>query len=190
MGCYGWSGGGRHMPACDQMTGLEVRPGTPREAKIAKRCEMWRREAAVVVPLLQGLSGSQIVPHSGFAAVRGFPAGSLNSGCFGDLARADAPRAGFDVLRPAIHHRSHAVEIGQPSPLAHVVGVGDLAACNRPLAADFTSLRHRPYPPQGPHKGLNLIAQVASFCKSSGWEGPPLPPLVGAARGAYLRNGH
>ena len=114
----------------------------------------------------------------------------LNAGCFGDLARADAPRAGLDVLRPAIHHRSHAVEIGQPSPFAHVVGVGDLAACNRPLAADFTSLRHCRYPPQGPHKGLNLIAQVACFCKYSGLEGPPLPSLVGEAGGAYLCNGH
>ena len=79
----------------------------------------------------------------------------LYSWGFGDLARADAPSAGLDVLRPAIHHRSHAVEIGQPPPLAHVVGVGDLATCHRALAADFTSLRHRPYPPQGPHVGLN-----------------------------------
>jgi len=50
---------------------------------------MWRRKAAVVVPLLQGLAASQIgtrsgtvvpewaSPHSRLSAVRGFPAGSL-----------------------------------------------------------------------------------------------------------------
>lgn len=74
----------------------------------------------------------------------------------GDLARSDAPRAGLDVLWPAVHHRADAVQVGQPPPLAHIVGVGDLAAGDRTLAADFTSLRHFRNPPRGPHHGVEL----------------------------------
>ena len=48
---------------------LEARPETPREARIARRREMWRRKAAVVVPLLQGLSASQIGTRSGTSYV-------------------------------------------------------------------------------------------------------------------------
>ena len=44
---------------------------------------MWRRKIAVVVPLLQELTASQIAPHSRFAAVRGFPAGPLDVPDFG-----------------------------------------------------------------------------------------------------------
>jgi len=65
------AGGARVV--CD----LGARPETPREAKTARRCKMWRRKAAVVVPLLQGLTASQIAPHSRFAVVSGFPAGAL-----------------------------------------------------------------------------------------------------------------
>jgi hypothetical protein len=56
---------------------LETRPETPRAAKIARRCELCRWKAAVVVFLLQGLTAAQIVPHSRFAAVMGFGAGPL-----------------------------------------------------------------------------------------------------------------
>ena len=38
---------------------------------------MWRRKAAVVAQLLQGLTEPQIASHSRFAAARGFLAGPL-----------------------------------------------------------------------------------------------------------------
>ena len=41
---------------------------------------MWRREDAVVVLLLQGLPVPLNVPHSRFAAVRGFPVGPRERG--------------------------------------------------------------------------------------------------------------
>ena len=89
----------------------------------------------------------------------------LDAGGLGDLARADAPGAHLDVLRCAVHHRAHALEIGQPPSLGHVVSVRDVAPAHRALAADFTSLRHFRIPPRGPHMGLNFITQVALFFK-------------------------
>ena len=58
---------------------LEARPEALPDARIARRCEMWRRKDAVVVQLLQGLTAPQIAPHSRFAAAEGFPAGPLGS---------------------------------------------------------------------------------------------------------------
>jgi hypothetical protein len=61
-----------HPPGPPRIQGflgrLEARPGTLREAKVARRCEMRRRKAEVVVQLLQGLPAPQIVPHSRLAA--------------------------------------------------------------------------------------------------------------------------
>ena len=74
----------------------------------------------------------------------------------GDLARPDAPGADLHVLRSAVDHRPDAVEIGQPAPLADIVGVGDFASAHRALAADFTSLCHRRNPPQNPHMGVEF----------------------------------
>ena len=42
---------------------------------------MWRRKAAVVAQLLQGLTEPQIASHSRFAAARGFLAGPLAVDC-------------------------------------------------------------------------------------------------------------
>ncbi len=58
---------------------LEARPEALPDARIARRCEMWRRKDAVVVQLLQGLTTPQIAPHSRFAAAEGFPAGPRGS---------------------------------------------------------------------------------------------------------------
>jgi len=70
---------------------LAVRPESPRETRIVRRCEMWCRKAAVVVPLLQRLAAPQIgarsgtrvpewaLPHSRFSAAWDFPAGPLES---------------------------------------------------------------------------------------------------------------
>ena len=88
-----------------------------------------------------------------------------DAGGLGDLARTDASGANLDVLRRTVHHRAHALEIGQPPSLGHVVSVRDVAPAHRALAADFTSLRHFRIPPRGPHMGLNFITQVALFFK-------------------------
>ena len=48
--------------------GLEVRPESPLVARIARRCRLWLRKAADVVPLLQGLAEPQNAPHSRFSA--------------------------------------------------------------------------------------------------------------------------
>ncbi len=66
----------------------EARLGTPREARIARRREMWRREGADVDPLLQELPAPQIAPRSRFAAARRFPAGPLTDGAIRDATRA------------------------------------------------------------------------------------------------------
>jgi hypothetical protein len=70
---------------------------------------------------------------------------------FGDLAGTDAAGAHLHVLRSPIHHRAHALEIGQPPPFGYIVGVGDVAPGHRTLAADFTSLRHSNSSSRTPH---------------------------------------
>ena len=83
--------------------------------------------------------------------------GRLDAGGFGDLARTDAAGAHSDVFRLAVHQRAHTLDVGQPTPLGHVVGVRDIASTHRAFAADFTSLRHRRIPPRGPHLGVELF---------------------------------
>jgi hypothetical protein len=90
-----------------------------------------------------------------------------------DLARADAAGTYPDVLRPSVDHRTHPLEVGQPAPFRHVVGVGDVAAAHRPLAADFTSLRHIRTPSRDPRRGVKLNSTgVADY--------QVLPPVYGA----------
>ena len=80
----------------------------------------------------------------------------LNSRRFRDLSRTDASGANLQVFWSAVDHRPDALEIGQPAPLADIVGMGYLASAHRALAADFTSLRHRRNPPRIPHTGVEL----------------------------------
>lgn len=80
----------------------------------------------------------------------------LNAGGFGDLARPDTAGADLDVLRAAVHHRAHSLDVGFPSPLGQVVSVGDVVSGHRAFAADFTSLRHTESPPRGPRTGVEL----------------------------------
>jgi len=74
----------------------------------------------------------------------------------GDFARADAPRANPDVHRPSVDHRTHPLEVRQPAPFRYVVSVRDIAAAHRPLAADFTSLRHVRTPSRNPRTGVKF----------------------------------
>ena len=97
----------------------------------------------------------------------------LNSRRLGDLARPDAPGADPHVLRSTVDHRPNALEIGQPAPLAHIVGVGDFASAHRALAADFTSLRHRRNPPRNPHKGVEFNSTGGAVLQVSGSLIPP-----------------
>ena len=80
----------------------------------------------------------------------------LDSRGFGDLARSNATGACLHVFWFAVDHRAHALDVWQPAPFGHVVGVGDVAPRHRALAADFTSLRHYRNPPQNPHMGVEL----------------------------------
>ena len=73
-----------------------------------------------------------------------------------DLARADAPGAHPDVLRSAVDHCTHPLEVWQPAPFRYIVSVGDVAAAHRTLAADFTSLRHFRTPSRDPRMGVEF----------------------------------
>ena len=86
----------------------------------------------------------------------------------GDLARPDAPGADLHVFRSAVDHRPDALDIGQPAPLAHIVGVGDLASGHRALAADFASLRHCRNPPRSPHRGVELNSTGGAVLQAIG----------------------
>jgi len=86
----------------------------------------------------------------------------------GDLARPNAPGADLYVFRSAIDHCPDALDIGQPTPLAHIVGMGDLASGYRALAADFTSLRHRRNPPRNPHRGVELNSTGGAVLQAMG----------------------
>ena len=81
---------------------------------------------------------------------------SSDAGGFGDLAGSDATGAHLDVFRFAVHHRTNFLDVGQPPPLGHVVGVRNVASRHRALAADFTSLRHFRIPPRGPLMGVEF----------------------------------
>ena len=94
--------------------------------------------------------------------------GLLDPRRLGDLARPDAPGADLHVFRSAIDHRPDALDIGQPTPLAHIVGVGDLTSGYRALAADFTSLRHRRNPPRNPHRGVELNSTGGAVLQAMG----------------------
>ena len=84
------------------------------------------------------------------------PESDSDAGSLGDLARADASGADPDVLRSSVDHRTHPLEVWQPASLRHIVSVGDVAAAHRPLAADFTSLRHFRTPSRNPRMGVEF----------------------------------
>ena len=102
-------------------------------------------------------------------------AGLSDAWGLGDLARTDAPGAHFDVLRLAVHHRAHTLDVGFPPPFGHVVSVRDVAAGHRAFAADFASLRHCRIPPRGPRVGVEfhntgdsvLQVRVSLPCRNS-----------------------
>lgn len=73
-----------------------------------------------------------------------------------DLARANATGADPDVLRSSVDHRTDPLEVWQPASFRHIVSVGDVAAAHRPLAADFTSLRHFRTPSRNPRMGVEF----------------------------------
>ena len=94
--------------------------------------------------------------------------GGLDSRGLGDLARSNATGARLHVFRFAVDHRADALEVRQPAPFGHVVGVGDIAPRHRALAADFTSLRHFRNPPQNPHMGVELNSTGGAVLQASG----------------------
>ena len=92
----------------------------------------------------------------------------LNSRSFGDLARADTPRAHLHVLWPSVHHRAYALKVGQPASLCHVMGVRDIAPGHWARAADFTSLRHCSNPPRDSPQGVELNSTGGPVLQVSG----------------------
>jgi len=98
----------------------------------------------------------------------------------GDFARADATRAHPDVLRSSIDHRTHPLEVGQPAPFRNIVSVGDVAAAHRPLAADFTSLRHVRTPSRIPRTGVEFNSTGGSDYQVSAKDCHPIIPRIRA----------
>jgi len=82
--------------------------------------------------------------------------GGLDSRGLDDLARSNTTGAGLHEFWFAVDHRADALDVRQPAPFGHVVGVGDIAPRHGALAADFTSLRHFRIPPHFPHVGVEL----------------------------------
>ena len=59
-----------------------------------------------------------------------------------DFAGFDAARADANALAAAVHLSLDGLKIHVPAPTGGVVGVGDVVAELRTLAAEFTFLRH------------------------------------------------
>jgi hypothetical protein len=59
-----------------------------------------------------------------------------------DLPRSQTSRADAKPLDAAVDEGPNRLEVRLEAPRAHIVGVTDLAAHNRTLAADFASFCH------------------------------------------------
>lgn len=66
----------------------------------------------------------------------------LDAGRLRHLAGTDAPSAHPEVGWLAVDHRPDPLQVGQPTSLGDIVGVGDVAPRHRAFAADIASLRH------------------------------------------------
>ena len=97
--------------------------------------------------------------------------GSLQPWSLDDLARTDTTGARTNVRRLAVNHGPDSLQVGQPTPFADVVCVGDIAPGHRSLAADFTSLRHFSRPPRGPQENGDAFHSIIVTC----WQGRSLP---------------
>ena len=78
-----------------------------------------------------------------------------------DLPRADAPRAGLNLLGSALDDRVHALQIDVPLAIAHVVSVADAVAAHRRLPAELAMLRHGS-PRVSGHSGREKLAEPIS----------------------------
>ena len=103
-----------------------------------------------------------------------------DAGGFGDLARADAAGADPDVPRPPIDHRPDTLEVRQPPPLGHIVSMRDIATAHRPLAADFTSLRHVRTPSRNPRTGVEFNSTGGFEYQVLGRDSAPIFPFYRA----------
>ena len=91
---------------------------------------------------------------------------------FHDLARPDALGAGPDPGGRPIHQHAHRLEIGIPAPPRLVVGVADVVAARRPLAADVTNSCHVPLSWSRVPKLLQTLKIVSYVPVLKGTESP------------------
>ncbi len=67
---------------------------------------------------------------------------SCNPGCFDHPIRSDTAGANTNSLGFAIHHGSHSLQIGKPTPLGLVVGMTDVVASPGSLATNLADAGH------------------------------------------------
>jgi len=68
--------------------------------------------------------------------------------CFNDFSAAQAGSADADTLGGGADFGVNRAQVDVPAPLGHVVGVADIVAELRPLAADITNMCHETAPDQ------------------------------------------
>ena len=68
--------------------------------------------------------------------------GATLLGCLSDLAGAQTAGTNTNPLDGSIDYRSNHLNVCLESPRGHIVGVADVTAHPRTLAADFTPSRH------------------------------------------------
>jgi hypothetical protein len=100
-----------------------------------------------------------------------------------DLAAADASGANPNPAGRLINHDLNGLEVGEPATLATIVGMADMVAGGRPLAADSTDARHIQLQYQASslvtaHNDscLQRLRQGSSTCWSRTSTGPHSPP--------------
>jgi hypothetical protein len=62
--------------------------------------------------------------------------------CLDYSIRSYAARADTNTLGFAVHHGSHSLQIGKPTPLGLVVGMTDIVTSHGSLATDFADAGH------------------------------------------------
>ena len=63
-------------------------------------------------------------------------------GCFDHPIRSDAADTNTNALGLAIHNGSHALQIGEPTPLGFIVGMTDIVASPGSLATNLADAGH------------------------------------------------
>ena len=80
----------------------------------------------------------------------------LDSRSLDDFTGTNTPSTCLDVLRAAVDDGPHSLKIRKPTPPGQIVGVRNVVAGHRTLAANIASLRHDVFPPLYPNTGARF----------------------------------